>query len=293
MKLKLVRNILIGVVLLVVLAVVLSVVFINVIARKAIEGGASASLGVPTTLSSASIGIFSGKFGLKQLDIANPQGFTAPTLLSLGSVDLDFPLSGLFSSTVNVPSLKLDGLTVNLQRLVSSSNYGVIIDNLKKNSSGSSSTSSGEGKKFIIKELVLSNITVNLDMAGLPNLPVVGDAANKAGQFKVTLPEIRLTNVGQTGTGVAGSGVTAGQLTEIVFQAVLAAVVNKGGLDPAILGDIQGSLAQMPDRIKGMAQGFAEGAVKNVKDLADPSKVIDEAKKTGDDLKKLIPIPGR
>lgn len=297
MKLKLIRNVVIGVVLLLVLAVVLGIVFINAIARKAIESQASASLGVPTTLSSASIGLFSGKFGLRQLSIANPPGFADATLLSLGSADLDFPLSGIFSSPVTVPSLRLDGLALNLQRKPDSSNYGIIIDNLKKGSSPSAQQPAAEGKKFIINELVLTNITVKLDMAGLPNLPVVGDAANNAGKFNVTLPEIRLANVGKTGSGVGGSGVTAGQLTEIIFQALLSAVVDKGGLDPAILGDIQGSLAQMPDRIKGMAAGLADGAAKTAADaaksIADPSKVIDEAKKAGEGLRNLLPGSGK
>lgn len=293
MKLKVVRNIVIAVVLVVVLAIVLSIVFINVLAKKAIESGASASLGVPTTLGSASVGLFSGKFGLKQLNIANPPGFADATLLSLGSADLDFPLSGIFSSPVTVPSFRLDGLTLNLQRKPDGSNYGTIIDNLKKGASSSGSTSSGEGKKLIITELVLTNINVNLDMAGLPNLPVIGDTANKAGQFKVNLPEIRLANIGQTGSGVGGSGVTSGQLTEIIFQAILSAVVNKGGLDPAILGELQGSLAQMPDHIKGLAAGAAKGVTDAAKNLADPSKAIDEAKKAGEGLKNLLPVPGR
>ncbi len=285
----------VGLVVLLVAAVALAIVFANSIARKGIETGATLALGVKTTLREADVGLLSGRFGLSGLDVANPQGFKSPHFLALGRGEVSVSLASLNSPTVDIPSFALSDLDVSLERKGDGANYTAILDNLKRaqDAAGGSAdpkapkpAPSGEGKKFVIQNLVLRNIKIHADLVGGP----IGDAA------KVTVPidEIRLENVGKTGTGVGGTGVTMGQLTSIIVQAVLAAATEKGaGIIPgAILGELQGGLAGL-DGLKNIpmkALGDVKGAVE--KAGQDAEKAV---KQGLDDVKKGIEniIPGK
>ncbi len=303
-KLKVVRNVALTLVVLLIVGVVALILSINWVARKGIETGATSALGVPTTLNSARVGIFSGTFGLSGLNVANPPGFDGPTFLGLGNGDVQVSLGSLFSDTITVPSLTLDRFTINLQRKATGSNYGVILDNLAKGGSKEPQPSkpAGEGKRLIINELVLTNIEVGVDMLGLPGegspVAAVTGTLNQAAAQRITIPEIRLTNVGKTGEGVAGSGVTIKDLSGIVLQAVLSAAMNKGGLPADIVSDLQKGLANLPDTLKNVGTGVVGavgGAVGGAADEARKAaeRAAEEAGKglkgVGDGIRGLLP----
>jgi hypothetical protein len=303
-KLRIVRNIALTLVVLLVVGVVALILSINWVARRGIEAGASSALGVPTTLNAARVGIFSGTFGLSGLNVANPPGFDGPTFLGLGRGDVEVSLGSLFSDTITVPSLTLDRFTINLQRKATGSNYGVILDNLAKGGSREPQPTqpAGEGKRLIINELVLTNIEVGVDMLGLPGegspVGAVTGTLNQVAAQRITIPEIRLTNVGRTGQGVAGTGVTIKDLSGIVLQAVLSAAMNKGGLPADVVSDLQKGLANLPDTLKNVGTGVVGavgGAVGGAADEARKAaeRAAEEAGKglkgVGDGIRGLLP----
>ena len=120
--------------LLVLLVVVLLGVYIWIdrLAKMAVERGSTYALGVPTTLDSARVGVFSGQMGMTSLNVANPRNFSAPHFLKLKTGQIDVSLSSLRQDTVVIPLLELKGVDVNLEKKSGQSNYQVILDNLKK-----------------------------------------------------------------------------------------------------------------------------------------------------------------
>jgi len=104
--------------------------FANAAARKGVEAGATYALGVNTTLQSASVGIFSGKFGLTGLKVANVQGYKADKFLSLGEGNVAVSLGSLMKDTIEVPTFSLDTIELNLEKKEGKANYQVIMDNL-------------------------------------------------------------------------------------------------------------------------------------------------------------------
>lgn len=300
---------LIGAVLIVVLLVAgvfAAVASINTLAERGIEKGATYALGVPTTLDGASIGLFSGELGLSGLKIDNPPDYKAPHFMTLGQGDVAVSLASLRQDTVRIPRFTLDTVDVRLERKSGSSNYGQILDNVKKvtgsDKEPAPKADPGSGKKFVIDELLIKDITVTLDMLGLDGAAgaIVGDAT------RVTVPikEIKLDHVGQTGTGVKGSGVTMSELASLIVEAVLAATVEQGGgLIPSdILGDLQGRLASLGNldqldlsvigdlqkNLGEQAGKAVDDAVKKVTDEAGKA-VEDAAKKAEDAVKDLFP----
>ena len=281
----------VGIVLLLLLVggIVVAVSQIDRLAKVAIERGATVATGSTTQLSGVSIGLFSGKFELTGLNIANPAGFNSPQFLSLGTGRVDVTLPTLMNETIELPKFTMDALDVNLERRDGKTNFGAIMDSLKKlQGTGPTTPAPAQGgeKRLIIRDLELTNITVKVDMAGGPQ------AVSELTRVTIPIERIKLSDVGKTGSGVAGSGVTVEELSSIIITAVLNAATEKGGpLIPAdLLGDLKGRLAtQGLDGLKMEVIGGAQAKVEEV-----GKKLIEDATKKAVDsaaekLKNLIP----
>ena len=277
------------VVILLVGGAVAAVYSIDALARKGIESGATYALGGPTTLKSASVGVVSGTFSMSELNVGNPPGFTTPHFLALGNGGVAVSLGTLRQKTIELPSLTLEHIDVNLERRDGGgSNYKVILDNLDK-LKGSSPTkpAASDERRFIIRELTIKDVKVHVDLIGGPA------ALGELTKINVPIDEIKLSDVGKTGTGVSGTGVTMSELASIIVQAVLGAAADKGGglIPDDLLGDLKGRLTSL-DGVKDLGLkvlGDAKGSVEQV-----GKKAVEDVKKKAEDaldkgLKKLLP----
>jgi hypothetical protein len=285
-----------GIIVLLIAAGVIVTLSINSIARRGIEVGSTSALGVPTTLKSASVGLFSGKFGLNGLDVANPQGgYPSTHFVQLGDAKVAVSLGSLTMDTIEIPSFTMDGLDVHLERRGGKSNYDIILENIEKFTGGKGKPKPaepkqpGSEKKLIIKELTLRNITIHTDLvdAGTPGL-------SDLTKITVPIPEIKLTDVGKTGDGVGGSGVTIRELSSIIVQTIMAAVVEKGGVLPEqLLGELKTRLTSLGG-LEGLKLSIITEAGGSVKALGEQfgAKVTDigaGAKKALEDATKNLP----
>jgi hypothetical protein len=207
--------------------------YVNDLVKLGVEKGGTVALGTRTTLGSADVALFSGKAALNDLAIANPEGFKAPDFFALGGAAAAVNLSSLRADTVEIPSIQLNTIRVALERKDGRTNYKVILDNLAKlpSGSGSSGASDTPGKKFIIRDLKITDTKVTVDLLDTP-LPL--------GSLVVPIDRIHLTEI-----GTASQGLPLADITGIVLRAVLdTAAANGQGIIPAdILGDLQSQLA--------------------------------------------------
>lgn len=268
---KLIKMVVVLLILLV-LATVAVALYIDTIAKTAIERGATYALGVETTLGSADVGLLSGTFSMGDMTIANPAGFESPYFTHLGQGDVEVALKTLRQETVELPTLTLTDLEIYLDKKEGKANYDVILENLKRFESQENAQDDAGGKKFIIEEVLIKNIMVHVQL-----LPLGGDLT----KLDVPIDEVRLHDVG---SGTDGS-VLMSELTSVIIKAVLAAIVQKGGgLIPSdILGDLGqglGSLAEigldaatgLGDRIKDAGGGLdevTEGLGDAIKSIGD------------------------
>lgn len=282
-----------GLLVLIVAAVLIALASINAIAKNAIQSGGGYALGTGVKVDSVSVGLLSGKLSLAGLEVANPPGsnFKSPNFLALGHGGVNVSLGSLRQNVVEMPSLALDTLRINLEKSGEVTNYKAILDNLAKVSGGGKgkpAPPAGEEKKFIIRDLDLKNITVNIDLIGGPG------AVGELTRVSVPIDRIQLSDVGKTGSGVAGTGVTLSELSAIVVKAILAAATDKGGdiIPGDVLGELKGRLAALGganlDELKVKVTGEVQKKADELK-----NKVIDEGKKkldeAADKLKGLIP----
>lgn len=274
----------VGLVAVLIIVAVVTLALVNFLARKGIETGATYALGVNTSLGAARIGLFSGEFGMSKLKVASPQGFPAPHFLALGDAGVSVSLGSLMKDTIEIPKFALDEIDVHIERKDGKSNYQVILDNLEKisgkpdpNKPKPAPKPKDEGKKLVIRELTIRKVTVHVDMLGIQGATgAIGDATGASAKVTVPIDEIKLTDVGKTGDGVGGSGVTIGELSGLIVQAIMAAVVQEGGdlLPKDLLNDIG---AQLGD-LTGLADvGLEVGG-----------EVVDVAGKFGQEAAKVV-----
>jgi hypothetical protein len=277
---KIVLGLLGGLLVLLIIGVVCAVMFVNSIAREGIQVAATYSLGVNATLDSASVGLLSGNFAMDGLKVDNPKGFDGK-FMQLGHGGVAVSLGTLSSSTILLPKLELSGLDIDLERNSTGANYKIIMDNLKRLESGQAQQpkASGPGKQFKINEISITNVTAHVDLLGV---------AGGISKLNVPIQEIKLTNVGSD-----GSGVDLAKLTSIILQAVLTAVVDKGGgLIPA---DIANEIKSGLNQLSGLSGVKVEALGKVGEDLTKVEKTVEkDIKKEEDKLKKDIGdlIPG-
>jgi hypothetical protein len=215
------------------------VLYLNSIARTAIERGAGYAFGVETRVGSVQLGLLSGRFGVGGIEVGNPQGFESPRFFSLQEGRLAVGLRSLLADTVEVPEFTLDGIEIYLERRGRKTNYGSILENLGRFESKETAPASvdaaeeSQAKKFVIAELMIRDVAARLRFA-----PELGELA----KVDVEIPEIRLSNVGSE----TGGGVLISELSGIVLKAVLEAVAGKRGDLPGQIGnDLRTSLAPL------------------------------------------------
>lgn len=229
----------------IVVLVVLGVVYIDHLAKVGIERGSTWALGVDTTLDEAGIGIVTGQSELSGPMVANPAGYQGDHFLRLGDGSVRVALGSLTGSTVEIPSITLTGIDLNLEQTLGGANYRVIMDNLGRFESAPAEEKSS-GKKFVIREIVLKDVKVHVSAASS-----IGPGIRAT----VPIPQVRLTDVGSDSDG----GVIMAQLVGELLKAIIAASIENGaGIIPAeMIVGLQTQLAQL----KSLADTGAKLAV--------------------------------
>jgi hypothetical protein len=280
---KVVLKLVLVVVVLLVAVVIAVALYLDAIAKGAIEKGATYALGVRTTLDEADVGVISGEFSMRGLNVANPEGFQSDHFLQLGEGYVDVSMGSLRQDTVQLPLLTLTTVSMTLEKKGGESNYKVILDNLKRFESGEPQEPGDgpkePGKQFVIQEVVISDINVEVDLFG------VGGELNRA---RVPIDEIRLTNVGTDGADTS-------EVTNVIIKAIMAAVMaNAADLPAELVNDLGGNLeglasladmgiqesfdfgSQMGDvagkaakEVEGVTKDLGEGVDEAVKGIGD------------------------
>jgi AsmA-like protein len=266
---KIVVRALVGLVVLLLLVGIGAGLFIDSLAKKAIESGGTHALGVETRLESASLGLISGRFALAGLSVANPAGFAEPDFFALRSTELELSLSTLLEPRITIPSLVLEGITLDLERNASGTNYGAILDSLERFESAPQDDAAGGpategGKTFLLQRLVIRDVraTVNL-------IPAGGDLT----KLSLAVPEIVVEGL--------GSELSMPQLCALVVKGVVNAAIQAGGgvLPADLLADLRGRM----DGLEGAARARVDEELGKVE-----SKLEEQAKKLGPEAEKAL-----
>jgi hypothetical protein len=255
-----------------VLLAVVGLFFVDSLAKSAVEKGGTYATGVETKVENAKVGLTSGGFSIAGLSIANPPGYGAEPFFTLAKLETGVSLPTLRRDLIEIPKLEIDGVRVRFDLKDGKPNYAVITENLKRLSTASPASAEKSGKKFVIRELIVRNVTVKADLALLA--PVPGGV-----QPEITLPEIKLKDVG---SGSAGGGTSLAELAGVVVTAVLNVAGGQSNfLSPAFAADLAGRLGDLgplKDQVLGAAQKGLDSALKDLQSQAgsEAQKALDK-----------------
>jgi hypothetical protein len=226
------------VVIMVLIAIGVGILFsqINNIAKTGIERGGTYALGVPTTLGSIDISVFSGKCDLDNLNIANPSGFTYDNFMKIGHGEFALDTSTIRSEKIVVQKLHFNTVELSIEKTQAGSNYQVILDNLQKTAdslkSGEKTTTEEPADEssetgFVIQDILIENVKVNVNL----------DALGIGGEVKKTIElkdPIHLTNIGSANDAGAQMSTVIAKLVQTMFAEILR---QGGGFLPPIISD--------------------------------------------------------
>ena len=274
------------------------------IVRGTVESEGTSQLSLQTTLKDADVSLFGGNVTLDKLAVANPSGYTAPQILSLGQLNVGVNYLDLAKTPVRVRDINITSPKLTIERsgegLRNLANVNVrdLLDKLKTDPNA-------ETTKLLIDKLTVSKaqVVVRPNIAGLKE------------EYALTLPDVTLNDIGTADE--ARNGAEIGRVTADVVMALARKATESEELPPevraALSGDLKGILddyaGKIGDKVKGELEsklndlnlngtaagdaankllgGDAKGAVDEAK--GEAGKRLDDAKnKAGDELKKGI-----
>jgi hypothetical protein len=196
---------------------------LNSLVKKAVETVGPTITKTDVRLASANLSPFSGSGKLSGFVIGNPEGYKGPFALKLGSIAVSVDKATVVRDPVVVNSVVINSPEIMLIGTTGGTNLQKLMKNIQ--SSGSSSkeekTSSTGSRKFVVKEVVISGAKVHLAAAALDQ---------KVSQ-SLSLPEIRLQNIGSAGKGVSARDVAMQIITPLLNEALkqgLGAIAKQG-----------------------------------------------------------------
>lgn len=281
---KAIKWVVLSVVLLLVLVTGIVWFYLNGIVRHTVETQASASLNLPTTLGGANVSLFGGKFGLSDLQIASPEGFTAERMFKLGGVNLAVNYSDLKKQPIRVQSVRIDQPQLVIEQKGGRFNFQALVDQESK----APPAEEGEPIKLIVNELVVSGAKIII-YPGIPGL---------TNQIDINIQPITLKNIG-TGEGNE-NGVAIKEVVGQVVTALTAEAAKSDKLPAEVRQLLNLNVAQVAQKLQGefnkQLNAISGDVNKALSDIAkDPSKagesiknVQENVKDAGKDLQKNL-----
>ena len=281
---KAIKWIVVSVVLLVVVAVGVVWFYLNSIVRHTVETQATASLNLPTTLGGANVSLLGGKFGLSDLQIASPEGFTADRMFKLGGVNVAVNYSDLKQQPIKVQSIRIEQPQLVIEQRGGKFNFQALVDQQSK----APPAEEGEPIKLIVNELMVSGAKIVI-YPGIPGLDK---------QIEINVQPISLRNIG-TGEGNE-NGAAIKEVVGQVVTALTAEAAKSDLLPPQVRQLLNLNVAQVAQKLQGefnkQLGAISADVNKAMGDIAkDPSKagesiknVQENVKDAGKDLQKNL-----
>lgn len=281
------RNIRKRIIIALLVVIVVVVVAFNLIGNKAIEiaieKAGSSTLNVPVTMDDLALSLLAGSIHINNFAVANPDGYENPTLLELGTINVDLQTKSLVSDIVNIEEIKLDNMTFTIEQKGLTNNLKAILDSMQKaEEAPDTEEEKAPGKKLHIATLEITNINVKVKLIPLPG---------KIDTVTLPLPPIKMTDIG----GKEKEPVHLPELFQMILQAISKAITEAGAgvLPDAITGPIGEGIGKTSEQLKKLGEGTTDATKKTFDAGADVGKgAVDKTKDLGkgvtDGLKGMV-----
>ncbi len=236
----------IGLALLAALGLGILILFFDSIASSALETGSEAALGVETSVGGVLLRPIAGHVRISDLDVANPDGFSDRSFMTIGVAEADVEVRSLLRDPVVIHRFVLRDIEVSLEWKLGGTNYDVILDYMDDPAAESAAEDAGPGQ--VIEVLRIENVKAHLKLDGV---------GGKSSEFEVEVPEIELRGIGRD----SPDGISIAGLSRLLTTAILRAVVARSRHLPVDVIELQGRLRRLAVR-HGLEE--SEGRVRDL-----------------------------
>ncbi|MDX1916551.1 MAG: hypothetical protein SFT68_01005 [Rickettsiaceae bacterium] len=213
--------------------------YLDILAKDAIEKYGSKSLGVSVKVSSVSIDLIKGQYKIKGLTIANPNGFTSPNLFEISEVDTKIDYRTLFEDVFHIYFIKIENPKIFYEIGSKGDNVKVLREVSK--ASSASQTQETKEKRIIIEKFFFNKAEVTTSI-------------QKVGAKSITIPDIYIQNIGKDKNGITVQNASDQILRELTK--VISHVNLKGLLDDLINPD---KVDNLKSKVEGEVNKFLNG----------------------------------
>jgi hypothetical protein len=184
------------------------------ILEKSIEAVAPKMTQTEVEVGSVGLSPLLGRFSISNLQIGNPKGYEAADALHLGKLKLGIRLRSLFASVKEIDELSIQGLEVNWEGGLTSSNLNQIEKNINEFTknlelSGPSNKKSKSDLRLRIHRLVMEDVKVH----------IISKSLVKA-DFRFPIPRIEIKNIGSGPEGASVDHIAAAALSSLSAEIV-------------------------------------------------------------------------
>jgi uncharacterized protein involved in outer membrane biogenesis len=227
----------------------------NTLIKRAVESQASSSLGVPTTLGGANLGLFGGTLSLADLKIGSPDGYKAPQMFTLGELGLGVKYGELRQKPIRVSKITVDKPMVVVEEVGGKFNFQALMDKMGP-STPKTDDKPTEPVKLIIDELNLNNASVVVKSSFLPQ------------EITVNIPSVTLKDIGNA------DGAKNGAAIKDVVGAMMSGLAAEAAKRP--------ELGKVSEMMKQQAAAVAEKVSKELGKQVNQitGKLTDDINKT-------------
>jgi hypothetical protein len=265
--LKRILKVFVGLLVVLVVLLVVSLFFLGSIVEKGINTAAPALLGVNTHVDSVSISPFKGIVQIKNLTMANPEGYTTEKkLFEVTEFYVNINMASLFSDTIKIRKILIQGPGCTYEIKEGTSNIDALIAKLNKGASAEQQPKTEPANKTEPapapqekkpgKKVIIDEVSINDTRLAYASSVTVGKFVT------LPIPSIKLTDIGKKDNGAT-------------FSEALTQIMNGilGGVNSAVssVGDVLGSTAKgATEATKATTEALSSGA-------KDASKAVGSA----------------
>ncbi len=254
-------KIILGILIVLVILAVAAFLFIDAIAKNALEKGAPLVLGTNVSVQRIHIEPFNGRVEIKNLIIDNPEGtYSSEYAIKLGDIIADVDLATVTKKKIRIEEMFMKDVDVVYETNVINSNLQEILDNVKKLDTAEKEEKAEEEKEGKADE----QKTFQVDVIELSRVGVTVQAKGAAAGLPISVSMDPLTGLGTDEEGITAVGLTLRILGAIVTTSLKTAGVSIGDA-AAVIGDaasdaVAGAASAATDAVSGVTDAAA-GAV--------------------------------
>ncbi|MHB8843497.1 MAG: DUF748 domain-containing protein [Nitrospirota bacterium] len=188
------------------------------IVKNAIERYGSQATGTAVRVERVSLSPAQGKGAIEGLTVANPHGYTAKHIMSLGGISVRIAPRSITADPVVIDDIRITSPLVVYEI---NDKHVVNVDALKKNmgadkpaqpAAGQKKSAKDKGKRLRIRHLVIENAKADIRIAGLKDKPRI-----------IALPRIVMTDIG------GKNGAPPEEVAKQIVTAILSEVSKEAG----------------------------------------------------------------